>query len=88
MPFDPTKPANNTPLDAAEIRAQLTSLKDMVDLRLDTAGAMALISEQTSGPASGVALLSLTVSNPPTQAQVQTVVAKINELITALKSRP
>ena len=83
MAFDPTKPANNTPLDAAEIRGQLTSLKDMIELRLDTAGALALIAEQTSGPASGVALLSLTVSNPPTQAQVQAVLDLVIAILDA-----
>jgi hypothetical protein len=32
----------------------------------------------------GVTTLTLTISNPPTQAQLQAVVAKLNELITAL----
>jgi hypothetical protein len=31
MPFDPTKPANNSPNSSAEMRAQLTGLKDLID---------------------------------------------------------
>lgn len=31
MPFDPTKPANNTPNSSAEMRMQLTSLKALID---------------------------------------------------------
>ncbi|HEY0551362.1 MAG TPA: hypothetical protein VGF13_17290, partial [Verrucomicrobiae bacterium] len=31
MPFDPTKPANDSPLDAAEVRAQLNALKALLD---------------------------------------------------------
>ncbi len=32
--------------------------------------------------------LSLTVSNPPTQAQVEAILNKLNEVINTLKSRP
>jgi|UniRef100_UPI00378306DD hypothetical protein len=31
MPFDPTKPANNSPNSSAEMRAQLTGLKELID---------------------------------------------------------
>lgn len=31
MPFDPTLPQENTPLDAAQMRGQLTGLKDLID---------------------------------------------------------
>ncbi len=31
MPFDPTLPANNSPLVSAEMRAQLNGLKDLID---------------------------------------------------------
>ncbi|MBE2282522.1 MAG: hypothetical protein IAE77_03565 [Prosthecobacter sp.] len=31
MPFDPTKPANNSPNSSAEMRSQLTSLKALID---------------------------------------------------------
>jgi hypothetical protein len=35
-----------------------------------------------------VATLTQTISNPPTQAQVQAIQTKLNELITALKRIP
>ena len=38
-----------------------------------------------AGNVSSVPDLSLTISNPPTQAQVQAIVDKLNELMTALK---
>ena len=31
MPFDPTKPANNSPNSSAEMRAQFNGLKDLID---------------------------------------------------------
>src|SRR5205809_990266 len=31
MPFDPNKPANDSPLDAAVVRAQLNALKALID---------------------------------------------------------
>lgn len=31
MPFDPTKPANNSPNSSAEMRSQLTGLKALID---------------------------------------------------------
>src|SRR5436853_3279793 len=34
MPFDPTKPANNTPANSTEMRAQLNALKALIDLVL------------------------------------------------------
>jgi len=31
MPYDPSKPVENSPLDAAEMRNQLNGLKDLID---------------------------------------------------------
>lgn len=31
MPFDPSLPQENTPVDAAQMRSQLTGLKDLID---------------------------------------------------------
>ena len=33
MPFDPNKPVENTPLDAAEMRGQLNGLNDLTAAR-------------------------------------------------------
>ena len=43
------------------------------------------IQEQTAGNVSALDNLPLAISDPPTQAQVQEIVYKLNELITALK---
>jgi hypothetical protein len=37
MPYDPTKPANNSPLSSAEMRDQFTSLKTLIDGKPATA---------------------------------------------------
>ncbi|WP_461783479.1 hypothetical protein [Prosthecobacter sp.] len=39
----------------------------------------------TSSHSNGVALLGLAVSDPPTQSEVQQIVNKLDELITALR---
>ncbi|MSU56756.1 MAG: hypothetical protein EXS35_00990 [Pedosphaera sp.] len=85
MPYDPTLPANNSPVSSAELREQLTNLRALLDNKADTVYVDALINEQTAGNVVGYANLELTVSNPPTQAEVQAVVDKLYELMNALK---
>ena len=43
MPFDPTKPANNSPNSSAEMRSQLTGLKALID------GILTITSAQVDG---------------------------------------
>ena len=43
MPFDPTKPANNSPNSSAEMRSQLTGLKALID------GLLTITSAQVDG---------------------------------------
>ena len=52
------------------------------DINMNIADAVA---NQTAGDVSTIPELSLTVSNPPKQAQMQQVVDKLNELIHKLK---
>ncbi len=162
MPFDPTRPLNNSPVSAAELRNQFTGLKDLIDTVpagppgpqgekgekgdqgepgaqgdagadgrhvvnvSDNGSGQAIIEmsdSTTYGPftvASGpqgdqgeqgpqgdpgevsaqqlsdaiagtannpstVDTLALSVSDPPSQSEVQAVVDKLNELINALK---
>ena len=87
MPLDLTLPANNSPISSSELRDQFSGLKDYVD---DVANDLNMnindaVANQTAGSVSTVAELSLTVSNPPTQAQMQQVVDKLNQLIHKLK---
>ena len=85
MPFDPIKPADHSPVVAAELRGQLTSLKALIDnlpTQLDVENADAANCSQNID---SFTPLSLTVSNPPTQSQVQAIVDKLNALIGALQ---
>ena len=73
MPFDPTLPKENTPLDAAQMRDQLNGLADMIGSgggisqhQLDDA-----IATQTAGPLSNVPAFITDISDPPTKEQVQ-----------------
>ena len=84
MPFDPAKPANNSPVTAAELRAQLQALYDESQLRPTVSDMNAAIAG-TSSNSNGVGTLGLGVSDPPTQAEVQSIADKLDELINALR---
>ena len=80
MPFDPTLPVNNSLISSSELRNQLNGLNDLinnVDLQLNSA-----IAGTAVNPA--VNVLGQSISNPPTQAQVQAIQNKLNELINAI----
>jgi hypothetical protein len=85
MPFDPTKPQENTPLDAAEMREQLQGLKQHTDELPTTMAFQDRVFDLSSGPATEVSPLELTVSDPPTQAEVQAIADKIDEMLFQLK---
>jgi len=83
MPFDPTLPVNNSLISSSELRNQLNGLKssiDNVEVELNNA-----IAGTAVNPA--VNPLGQSISNPPTQAQVQAIQNKLNELINAI-TRP
>jgi hypothetical protein len=81
MAFDPTLPVENTPLDAAQMRDQLNGLNDLIQQRPDVNAMEA----DAAGPALSVNYLHMTVSNPPTQAEMQTIADKLDELLVALR---
>ena len=85
MPFDPTKPANNSQVSSAELRSQLTSLKTLIDACPTSAAMESYVNSNSAGPCDSVSPLGMTVSNPPTQAQVQAIANKIDELLLWLK---
>ena len=68
--LDPSLPADNSPLSSGEMRGQFQAIQDNVDAVRE-----ALTFVQPLG---------LTVSNPPTQAQVQAIANKLDELINTL----
>jgi hypothetical protein len=96
MPFDPAKPATNSPNSSAEMRAQLNALKDEIDdkpttAQVNDAVAGAITTATTNAAANSsantnsVGLLGFTVSDPPTQSEMQQVLEKLNEFINAAR---
>ena len=84
MPFDPTKPANNSPNSSAEMRGQLTSLNADIQQRATQADLGNAIAG-TSSNSNGVATLSQGASGSYDPGQMQAVLDKIDELINALR---
>jgi hypothetical protein len=86
MAFNPTLPQTNSLQSSAEMRAQFTGLKDLLDALPASSPMSDAITNQVAGMLSGVSPLALSVSNPPTQAQVQAIANRLDLLITALKT--
>ena len=84
MAFDPSLPQTNSPQSSAEMRAQFNGLKDLIDGVPTSPGIYDALMQMTAGNPDTVGPLTLTISNPPTQAQVQAILNKLNDLITAL----
>ena len=85
MSFDPTKPANNSPVSSSELRSQLTGLKTLIDACPTTTAMGNYVFAQSAGPCNGVDELTIGISSPPTDGEVEAIVTKLNELIVALK---
>jgi len=85
MPFDATKPANNSPVASSELRSQFTSLKTLIDACPTNTAMQNHVFNNSAGPCGTVGELGLTISNPPTQAQVQALADKIDEMLLFLK---
>jgi hypothetical protein len=84
MPFDPTKPANNSPASSAEMRSQLTSLNADIQQRAtfnDLNNAIA----GTSNNSNGVGALGMGADGSYNQSQMQDLINKVDELINALQ---
>ena len=86
--FDPAKPAANSPNSSAEMRAQLTALKALIDAHTaQIASLQAQLTAAIAGTAQnipGVAALGIAISDPPQQAEVQATADKVDELINTL----
>ena len=88
MPFDPTKPANNSPASSAEMRSQLTSLNADIQQRAtinDLNNAIANALQQTSNNSNGVGTLGQGADGSYNQSQMQDLINKVDELINALR---
>jgi hypothetical protein len=84
MPYDPTLPANHSLILSAELRAQFAGLKDEIDAMPLSAEMTARLDAYTAGNCEFVSLPSLTISNPPTQAEVQNLANVLSNLYVAL----
>lgn len=84
MPFDPTKPANNSPISSAELRSQYISLNDDIQTRATNASLEGSING-TSSNSNSVATLGMSISDPPAQSEVQAISDKLDELINSLR---
>lgn len=88
MPFDPTKPANNSPASSAEMRSQFTSLNADIQQRAtfnDLNNAIANALAQTSNNSNGVSTLGQGADGNYNQQQMQDLINKVDELINALR---
>lgn len=88
MPFDPTKPAPNSPASSAEMRSQLTSLNADIQQRAtqaDLNNAIASALSQTSNNSNGVSTLGQGADGSYNQSQMQDLINKVDELINALR---
>ena len=87
MPFDPTLPVNNSLISSSELRNQLNGLKSIIDLNANIAATSLVNAIAGTAQYPAVNVLGQSISNPPTQAQVQAIQNKLNELINAI-TRP
>ena len=84
MPFDPTKPANNSPNSSAEMRSQLTSLNADIQQRAtinDLNNAIANALAQTSNNTNAVSTLGQSADGSYNQSQMQMLFDKLDEFI-------
>ena len=79
MSFDPSKPANNSPLSSAEMRNQLNGLNQNITDVVN--GAIS----GTSNNSNGVATLGQSADPNYQPSQMQAVLDKLDELINALR---
>ncbi len=77
MPFDPSKPVNNSPLSSQEMRGQLNALNDAI--AAGQAATNAAIAGTAQNPSMGT--LSIALSDPPTRAEVQVLLDAFNTLL-------
>lgn len=83
MPFDPTLPANNSPIVSAELRNQLNGLKALIDAQ---AAQIADLQTQLANKAilPTMDAFDQSISDPPTQADLQKVIDWANDLLAEL----
>ncbi len=94
MPYDANWPPDHAELDGAPFRDQFNGLKALIDglqnqctdlnNQIQTRPDVGTIESDTSGATLPVAHLNLTVSNPPTQTEIQAIADKLDEMLVYL----
>ena len=84
MPFDPNLPQANTPVDAVQMRGQLTALFADLQQRA-TLGDLGVAIATTSSNSNAVGTLGQAADGGYNQNQMQAVLDKMDELINALR---
>jgi hypothetical protein len=87
MAYDPTLPANNSPIVSAELRNQFNALKALIDAQA------ALIADLQSQLANKAFLPTMqaydqSISDPPTQTDIQNLVDWLNQVLGQLEGTP
>ncbi len=85
MPFDPAKPVEGTPVDAAEMRDQFNALKALIDADPSMDDVNTAIAASSAKNVDFIQPMSSGVSDPPTQDEVLQIYNTLNYLIGALK---
>jgi len=86
MPFDPTLPVNNSPIVAAELRNQYNALKALYDAQQVQIAAMQARWDTLTAQLADIDPLNMTVSDPPTVNEVQSIVYQSDAMLAAVKS--
>jgi hypothetical protein len=76
MAYDSTKPADHAPIVALELRNQFAGLKTLIDQCAKESELGAAF-----GQLAAIGQLDVQVSNPPTQAEVQSIADKVNQIL-------
>ena len=84
MPFDPTKPADNSPILSGQLRSQFTSINGDVQTRATQANLDGAIAG-TANNCNAVDFLNISISDPPTQSEAQAILDKLNEFLGATR---
>jgi hypothetical protein len=84
MPFNASLPVDHAQIVAAELRNQFNGLNDVITALPTQAWVLDMIRANAAANVDAISALGQTISNPPTQAQVQAVQNQLNALIIAL----
>jgi len=86
MPYNPSLPADHAQVVAAELRNQFNSLKALIDAQAAQIAAMQARWDTLTAQLADIYPLAMTVSDPPTANEVQSIVYQSDAMLAAAKS--